>query len=146
MKKIIAIVVVMAGLLSFTIESKAQRATLMSTVAGDTVSTSSSLDTVSKTITVSAGYSALGIQVTATKVSGTITSKAYLYGSLDGTTYVVTDSSAAFANSAGAQSVFFTKTGGLPYVYYKLQVRPPSSATSTEVLAVKAHYVLRKFD
>lgn len=126
--------------------SYAQKATQFAIAAGDTVSTSASLDTVSKTITVSAGYSALGIQVVGTKVSGTITAKAYLYGSLDGSAYNLTDSATAFANSAGAQSVWFTKTGGLPYVYYKVQVRNIGGNTSTEALAVKVYYVLRKFD
>lgn len=131
--------------LILTTTSQAQKATLFPTVAGDTVSTSSSLDTVSKVITVTAGYSAMGIQVTGTKVSGAITSKAYLYSSLDGTIYNLTDSSAAFANTAGAQSVFFTKTT-TPYVYYKVQVRPPSTVPTTESLAVKVYYVLRKYD
>jgi len=144
MKKLMFILVVMAGLLSFT-GANAQRATLMPTVAGDTVITSSSLDTVSKTITITAGYSALGIQVVGTKVSGTITSKAYIYSSLDGSTWNLTDSSAAFANSAGAQSVWFTKTS-TPYVFYKVQVRPPSSVTSTESLAVKVYYTARRHD
>lgn len=143
MKKILFVLVTLIGLLSFT-SVNAQRATLMPTVAGDTVSTSSSLDTVSKVITITDGYSALGIQVVATKVSGTITSKAYLYGSLDGTTYVITDSSSAFANSAGAQSAFFTKSS-TPYVYYKVQVRPPTSGTTTEALAVKVYYVARRY-
>lgn len=143
MKKMILLVVMIAGLFAF---SHAQRATTMPTVAGDTVITSGSLDTVFKTIPVTAGYSALGIQVQGTKVSGTIASKAYLYSSLDGVNYVLTDSSAAFANSAGAQSVFFTKTGGLPYVFYRIQVRPPTSGGSTESLAVKVYYVLRRFD
>lgn len=125
--------------------SYAQRASYIPIVEGDTVSTSSSLDTVSKVLTVTAGYSALGIQVVGTKTAGTITSKAYIYSSLDGNNYLLTDSSAAFANAAGAQSVFFTKTT-TPYVYYKIQVRPPSSATTTEGLAVKVYYVLRKHD
>ena len=143
MKKILFVLVMMAGLLSFT-SVNAQRATLIPIVAGDTVSTSSSLDTVSKVIPITDGYSALGIQVVATKTAGTITSKAYIYGSLDGTNYVITDSSAAFANAAGAQSVVFTKTS-TPYVYYKVQVRPPTSATSTEGLAVKVYYVARRY-
>lgn len=145
MKKFMIFLVMMAGLLSFT-ESKAQRATLFPTIAGDTLSTSASLDTVSKVISVTSGYSALGIQVVGTKTSGTITAKAYLYGSLDGSAYVVTDSATAFANSAGAQSVFFTKTAGLPYVYYKVMVRNIGASTSTEGLKVQVYYVLRKFD
>lgn len=144
MKKIKFLMVMIAGLLSFT-ESKAQEATLMPLAAGDTVSTSSSLDTVSKVIRATAGYSALGIQVNALKVSGTITAKAYLYSSLDGTTYNLTDSASAFANSASAQSVWFTKTT-TPYTYYKVQVRNVGGTTSTEALAIRIYYVLRKHD
>jgi hypothetical protein len=134
-----------ALVVSLTISATAQRATLIPIAAGDTISTSSSMDTVSKVITLTAGYSALGIQVVGTKVSGTITSKAYLYSSLDGNNYLLTDSATAFANSAGAQSVFFTKTT-TPYVYYKVQVRQPTTAGSTEALAVKVYYVARKHD
>lgn len=144
MKKIFLLAVVM---FSLSIATKAQfgKAYQFPVIAGDTIITSSSLDTMQKIITVTAGYSAIGIQVGGTKVSGTITSKAYVYGSLDGTTYVVTDSSAAFANASGTQAVFFTKTTS-PYVYYKVQVRPPTTATTTESLAVKVWYVLRKYD
>lgn len=142
MKKVLFLMLVI-GLTAFT--ASAQRATLLPTIAGDTVSTSSSLDTVSKVITVTAGYSALGIQVVGTKVSGTITAKAYLYGSIDGTNYVLTDSAAAFANSAGAQSVVFTKTA-TPYVFYKVQVRNVNTISSTEALAVKVYYVARRHD
>lgn len=143
MKKLFLLVVLIAGL--FAYNTQAQTATTMPLVAGDTVITSSSLDTVFKTINVTAGYSALGIQVRGTKVSGTITSKAYLYSSLDGSTWNLTDSSAAFANAAGAQSVWFTKQT-TPYVYYRIQVRPPSTVPSTESLAVRVLYVLRKYD
>lgn len=144
MKKIISMML-MSMFLLIALQTEAQKATLLPIIAGDTVSTSSSLDTVSKTFTVTAGYGAMGIQVVGTKTAGTITSKAYLYSSLDGTTFTLTDSSSAFANAAGAQSVFFTKTT-TPYVYYKVQVRPPSSASTTEGLAVKIYYVLRKYD
>lgn len=148
MKKNLLAALLMVGL-SFAYQAKAQYGSskLMTIVAGDTVSTSSSMDTVSKVITATAGYSALGIEVIATKVSGTVTSKAYLYGSLDGSVYNLTDSaSAAFANSAGAQSVFFTKTAGLPYTHYRVQVRQPTTAGSSEVVAVAVRYVLKGFD
>lgn len=147
MKKFLSMLLVVLGvtLLSNT-AANAQSQSVFSTVAGDTVSTSSSLDTVTKTLRVTAGYSALGIQVNATKVSGTITAKAYLYSSLDGVKYNLTDSATAFANTAGLQSVWFTKTGGLPYTYYQVQVRNVGTIASTEALAVKVYYVLRKFD
>lgn len=143
MKKFLFLAAVIVAL---SLSATAQKAQLFPIIAGDTISTSASLDSVTKEIPVTAGYSALGIQVEGTKVSGTITAKAYLYSSLNGSTYTLTDSSAAFANSAGAQSVFFTKTGGLPYAYYKIQVRNVGGTTSTEVLAIKVYYVLRRFD
>jgi len=130
----------------FAFESKAQTASVFPTVFGDTVITSASLDSVSKVISVTAGYSTLGIGVNATKVSGTITAKAYLYSSMDGTNYVLTDSaSAAFANVAGTQTALFNKIQP-PYVYYKVMVRNVGTTGSTESLAVKVYYVERRFD
>jgi hypothetical protein len=141
MKKILFLLLVIAGL-SYT--SQAQRATLMSLAAGDSISTSSSLDTVSKVITLTAGYSALGVQVVTTKVSGTVAGKAYLYGSIDGTNYVVTDSSAAFVDQTTNTAVFTKAT--VPYVFYKVQVRSATGATSTQVNIVRVYYVARKHD
>jgi len=141
MKKIIFLL-----LMAISLGASAQRATLFPTVFGDTVITSASLDTVNKVITTTAGYSALGIQVKATKVSGTITAKAYLYSSLDSSGgWNLTDSATAFANASGAQSVWFTKTT-TPYVFYKVQVRNVGGTTSTESLAIKVYYVLRRYD
>ena len=122
----------------------AQSATQFPLIAGDTVVTSASLDTVFKTLPVTAGYSALGIQVVATKISGTVTSKAYLYSSIDGTNYTLTDS-VAFANQAGAQSAFFTKST-TPFTRYQIQIRQPGVSTSTESLATKTYYVLRRYN
>jgi hypothetical protein len=127
------------------ITTQAQRATLFPTILADTISTSTSRDTVTKTITATAGYSALGIQVNATKISGTVSAKAYLYGSLDGTNYNLTDSSAAFANQT-TNVVWFTKTT-TPYVYYKVTVQDPiGGATSTQSVKVQVYYVLRRHD
>lgn len=143
MKKILILMFVIIG---FAYNSQAQRATLMPLVIGDTISTSASLDTVSKTITTTAGYSALGIQVNYTKVSGTIASKAYLYSSLDGSVYQLTDSAgAAFTNTSGTQAIWFTKTV-TPYVYYKVMVRQPTLGGSTESGIVRVYYVARRHD
>lgn len=122
----------------------AQRATLMPLAAGDTISTTASLDTVTKVITLTAGYSSFGIQVVTTKTGGTVAGKAYLYSSLDGTNYTVTDSSSAFANQT-TNSVFFTKTS-VPYVFYKIQVRTADGAVSTQGNIVRVYYVARKYD
>jgi len=140
MKKLIFLFALVIGLMSQTI---AQRASVFPLIAGDTISTSASLDTVSKIITATAGYSAIGIQVVGTRVSGTVTAKAYLYSSLDGSNYIITDSSAAF--TTGTISYAFTKTTS-PYVYYKVMVRNVGASTSTEALIVRVYYVLRKHD
>lgn len=141
MKKFLSLLLLVVGIASTTM---AQRATLMTLVAGDTLVMSSSSDTVSKVITATAGYSALGIQVVQTELSGTTAGKAYLYGSLDGTNYNLTDSSAAFADQA-TNVAYFTKTT-TPYVYYKVQCRPMGAATATFSGIVRVYYVLRKHD
>jgi uncharacterized RmlC-like cupin family protein len=143
MKKIVAIMALVVGMVSTNI---AQRATIFPLIAGDTLTTSSSRDTVTKVITATAGYSALGIEVVTTKVSGTVAGKAYLYSSLDGVNYTLTDSSSAFANQT-TNVAFFTKTGGLPYVYYKVTVQDAiGGATSTQANIVRVYYVLRRYD
>lgn len=142
MKNLFGFILLVIGL---SFNSNAQIGRKMTIVAGDTVITSSSLDTVSKIIPATAGYSTMAIKVRATKVSGTVTCKAYLYGSVDNITYVVTDSTSAFANSAGAQDVYFVKTGGLPYSHYNVQVRPPTSAATTESVAVEVTPLLKKY-
>jgi hypothetical protein len=142
MKKLFSLLLLVVGIAMTT---EAQRATLLPLIAGDTVSTSSSRDTVTKVITATAGYSALGIQVNATKISGTVSAKAYLYSSLDGTNYNLTDSSAAFANQT-TNVVWFTKTT-TPYVYYKVTVQDPiGGATSTQAVQVRVYHVFRKHD
>jgi hypothetical protein len=141
MKKLLPLLLLVVGMMSTTM---AQSATLMTTVAGDTVIATGGMDTVSKVITATAGYSALGVQVNTTKVSGTISLKAYLYGSLDGTNYQLTDSSAAFTDVA-SNVAYFTKST-TPFVYYKVQVRPVGQVATTQSAAVKVYYVLRKYN
>jgi len=144
MKKFLVLMVMSFGLILSTIETQAQSQTLIPLAAGDTLSQSSSADTVSKVIRVTAGYSALGIQVNQTKLSGTGSGKAYLYGSLDGTNYVLTDSSAAFTDIT-TNVAFFTKVT-TPYTYYKVMARPVAGSTGTQTAIVRVYYVLRKHD
>lgn len=143
MKKILFLSVMIAAMLSFT-EVKAQNATLISLAAGDTLSQSTSSDTVSKVIRATAGYSAIGIQVNQTKLSGTGSGKVYLYGSLDGTNYVVTDSSAAFTNVT-TNVAQFTKSNA-PFTYYKVEARPVGGDTGTQSAIVRVYYVFKKHD
>lgn len=142
MKKVMFLMVMMATMLSFT--SKAQNATLMPLVANDTIIASGNADTVSKVINVTSGYGVMGVQVNATKISGTVALKAYIYGSMDGTNYVISDSSAAFADQA-SNVVQFSKTTPA-YTYYKVMVRPPTTAASTQSVIIRVYYVLRRYN
>lgn len=144
MKKVLFLIALVAALFAAPVV-QAQRATLIALAAGDSISTAASKDTVYKVISVTGGYTALGVQVVATKVSGTVVGKAYLYGSLDGTNYVITDSSSAFANQT-TNVASFSKTGGLPWVYYKVELRVSDGANSTQVYIPRIYYVLRKAD
>lgn len=138
MKKLIFIL--LAGLLAFA-ESNAQSASLLPLTAGDTLAQSASSDTVTKTIRVTAPASALGIQVVMTKLSGTASGKAYLYGSQDGTNYVISDSSAAFTDQTTNVAQF--SKSPVPWTYYRVQVRPMGAATGTQSSIVRVYYVTR---
>lgn len=140
MKKIVFLLIVVTSL--FTAKVNAQSATLMALVAGDSISTSASKDTVDKVLTATGPYHTMGIQVVTTKISGTVAGKAYLYSSIDGTNYTVTDSSAAFTDVT-TNTAFFTKTS-VPYTYYKVQVRAADGANSTQVNRVRVYYVFRR--
>lgn len=140
MKKLLFLISLFC-LLSF-IDTSAQRGTQMSnTASSDTLITSASKDTVTKIITATAGYSSLGIQVNATKISGTVDAKAYLSGSIDGVNYTTTDSSSAFSD--GNNYVWFTKST-TPYVFYKVDVRNSIGANTTQTVAVTVWYVARR--
>ena len=74
------------------ITSQAQQGSpyIFPVVAGDSLATA---DTVFKKISVTAGYTSLGIQVDVKKGTGTLDGKFYLYTSVNGGRYVLTDSS-----------------------------------------------------
>lgn len=140
MKKVIFSLLLAFGMIATV---NAQKAKYLPIVTGDTVIASSSLDTVFKSIPATGSWRTLTVGIDGTKVSGTITAKAYLYGSLNGgLTYNLLDSTTAFANSAGLQTKFIEKTT-VGYDLYRVQVRQPTSAGSTESLAVKVWYLFR---
>lgn len=141
MKKIMFLLVVITGMF-FTTEVKAQSASLLPLIAGDSISTSASKDTVQKVITATGPYHTMGIQVVTTKISGTVAGKAYLYSSLDGSNYTLTDSSSAFTDVT-TNTAFFTKTS-VPYTYYRVDVRAADGAVSTQVNRVRVYYVFRQ--
>jgi hypothetical protein len=142
MKKILGFMVMLVLTLSITASVKAQSAILFPLIAGDSINTIATKDTVFKVIPATAGYSAIGIQVVTTKISGTVAGKAYLYGSLDGVNYVVSDSSAAFVDQT-TNVAQFTKSNA-PFTYYQVQVRESGSAVSTQVNRVRVYYALKR--
>lgn len=137
------ILITMLFCIALAVQSMAQNATLIPLAAGDTLTTSSSKDTVSKVIRSTAGYQSFAIQTVATKLSGTVAGKVYLYGSLDGTNYVVTDSSAAFANQTTNTAVFIKEY--TPYTYYRVEARTSDGANSTQSVIYRFYYVFRRY-
>lgn len=139
MKKIVFLLAMMVGFITLT---NAQTFTPRPTVAGDTIITSSSKDTVDKVVTATAGYSTAAIKVAYTKISGTVSLKAYIYSG-DGTDYVLTDSSAAFDDATGF--LYFTKTS-VPYSHYKVQVRGAIGANTTQSVKIVVSQLLKRYD
>lgn len=129
-----------AGLLSFT-ESKAQVGwKRLSIAAGDTISTSASLDTVQKYVSLTAGYSSTSIKVKYTKISGTVALKAYIYPG-DGTDYdtAPSDSSAAFGSTSSW--VRFDKYAtSLAPSHFRIEVRAANGAVSTQAVKIEVFY------
>lgn len=143
MKKLFFLVVMLTGLFAAT-QMQAQNATLLPLQVGDTLVMSTSSDTVTKVIRATAGYSALGIQANVTKLSGTVAGKAYLWSSLDGTNYVLTDSSAAFTDQTTNIAQFTKLT--TPFTHYRVMVKPTGGNTATYSAIVRVWYVVRKHD
>jgi hypothetical protein len=130
MKKIMFLLVMMAGMLSFT-ESKAQSGTAYTfpVIAGDSLATA---DTVFKKISVTAGYSSVGIQVDIKKGTGTLDGKFYLYKSVKGSNYVLSDSASFTAVPTHATLI---SNGGYTHTAVIEKVAP--AGTSYIVAAVQ---------
>jgi hypothetical protein len=127
MKKLI---IFLLSSLILTLGASAQGSTITPLALGDTVNASSGLDTVSKIYTNTGGYQSFSLQVVSTKLSGTVSLKAYLYTSNDRVNYVLTDSSSAFVDQT-TNTALFAKSPA-PYAAYKVQVRPATAAATTQ--------------
>jgi len=124
------------------VASYSQSATQMALVAGDTLVASSSRDTVTKIFSNTSAGSVVGVEIKGTKISGTISAKAYIYGSLTGASYNLIDSSAAFADQA-TNYVWFNKSL-LGYTSYKVTVESPKGgATGTQSMQVRVSYAIK---
>lgn len=131
MKKLFLFLAIVVGL---ALQSQAQVVT-MPLAAGDTVTNTG---TASKTITLTAGYQGVVIQVRATEISGTSAGTIKVQGSLDGTNF--TDIGSAYTvTDVATQSTMFYVTAPVPY---KLRVLQTGSGTMASVLTVR--YVLRR--
>lgn len=117
--------------------SNAQRATLMPLVAGDTIANTG---TVTKIITLTAGYGGCAIQTVLTKLSGTGAGTVGVYGSLDGTNYVQIGSNSTITNVT-TQSFTFYVAEPVP-VYVKVL----ATGSGTESVVMRTYYVPRKHD
>lgn len=135
MKKIMFLLVMIAGLLSFT-ELKAQRATTIPLAAGDTVVNTG---TSQKVITLTGGYSGIAVTAIATEISGTSAGTIAIYGSPDGTNYDIIGSAYTVTDVASQSKTFYVQA---PVPVY-LKVLQTGSGTMQSVLTVK--YVLRKY-
>lgn len=106
----------------------------------------SNVDTINHVITATAGYNALGVQVLVNKTSGTLAGKVYIYQSMDGVNYSVTDSTTYAATPSWTgiaptytNTAYFTKQT-VPGVYYMVSIVTSGTVTATE----KTFYTLRK--
>lgn len=115
----------------------AQAETCPSVVAGDTVVNTA---TVNKQIRTTGAYSAAGVRIKLTKISGTVAGTTKLQGSLDGSTWE--DIGSAFTHTdVATQTKLFTVTSGVPYTY----LRTTSVGSGTMSAKVEICYVLKKF-
>lgn len=72
------------------------------------------------------------IQATVTKVSGTVGGKIYLWGTVDGSNWVVLDSSSALSNVAVNSKIFsFDRSKGTQYTSYRVELRSSGTQSST---------------
>lgn len=143
MKKIAILLVMVAGMLSFT-SASAQKWTDIPRFSGDSLNTNATIDSVHIVIPATAGYSTAMYKVKMTKGGGTIaTLKAYLYKG-DGTDYVVADSSAVFTDVTSNVAYFEIKNG-VPSDRYWLVVKPVGTAGPTCAGVVRFSYLYKGF-
>lgn len=149
MKKLLVFSLLLGFLFTVTATAKAQTSPfgngqLITLAAGDTLV---NVDSVMKFITTTAGYRDIGIQVYVNKLTGTPAGKAILMSSMDGVTYLQTDSIALASpqvNSAVTPKAFltaqFSKTVA-PFTHYMVMVTNTASTTTAQV---QVWYTLRR--
>src|SRR6478735_6584286 len=103
-------------------------------VAGDTIVNTATVNKLVGTGGRSTGaYSAAGVQIVITKISGTVAGTTKLQGSLNGTNWE--DIGSAFTHTdVASQAKLFTVTGGVPYTY--LRTTSTGSGTMSAKVAI----------
>jgi hypothetical protein len=140
----------MIGLSFFSEQAKAQSGSSYTfpVIAGDSLVTA---DTVFKRINVTAGYSSVGIQVDIKKGTGTLDGKFYLYKSVNGGRFVLSDSasfSAVVTHASLITNAGYTHTAIIEKVApagtrYLVAAVQTGSLTASPVLV---SYTARKHD
>lgn len=120
--KLIFKLMLMGMMFFITSQSNAQfgSAACFPVIAGDSLVTA---DSVFKLISVTAGYNALGVQVSVKKASGTLDGKLYLYKSIGGTNYVLSDS----ASLSAVPTAALISNGGYTHTAIIEKVAPAGS-------------------
>jgi len=126
------------------------------TQAGDTLTNT---DTVSRLIPATSGYSALGVQVSVNKLSGTLAGKAYLFSSTDGKNFALTDSAVYVSTPTITSTAYyngpitptytnvaqFTKNT-VPFVYYLVQAVSSGTVSAPVQFSYTARYYISPYN
>lgn len=132
MKSILFIALI--GLLSFS--TQAQNASVLPTVAGDTIANNG---TVTKTLPkITGGYQGAFVQINLSKISGTGAGTVQLQVSLDNTNWVNSGSAFTITNVA-SQAATFSVAAPVP-VYVRLLC----TGSGSESVATQTYYLYRK--
>lgn len=153
MKKLFSLAIAAVSLFMVMLVATPQTAAAQSgfaytynTVAGDSLVTN---DTVYRVITVSAGYPVLGVTVNIKKGTGTLDGKAYIFTSMDGSTYLRTDSATftavpslpGIASTGYTHSAQFSKSVPIGVKYLVMATQSGSLTASP----VQFQYTARKY-
>lgn len=116
MKKLFFLLIAAAALFFVPAKSIAQATSFSKTISNPLSNIiNTGIDTLTTSVTNS--YYIHGLQITVTKVSGTVGGSAILYGTIDGTNYVATGDTVSLTNVA-VQSSILTKTNSV-YTKYR---------------------------
>lgn len=147
MKKLIT--VLSCALLFIALGASAQSGYLKRASDSKTTDTLTNAATSNLQLPISGYQNVVSIQALVTKLTGTTGGNVFLYGSNDGTNYVVVPSkrndgatrldTLILANSAGVQSKIF-RVENSPYTYYQLR----TVGTGTQTTKIQAFAIWRK--